>query len=231
MRTPRFALAVGCLCVAFMTLSFGGPSRAQTSGDAVLSVQDLLLHAEKNQQSARRAMSETPDLVAAETDRVMEELDRFFQIEVQELLDAHHVEAKAVLQEVGLPEDIGNMGLTWRQWWALVDDQEIEKLVENFVTSAQREIDGPRERLIGEIDTRLGEALSTELKYSLEVIRDRYRQVLNLYFGDGDLLQTYESLGAVSASPEKLSSGDFSSAPIAGVLSSASVALLLSKKD
>lgn len=206
MRTPRFALAVGCLCVAFITLSFGGPSRAQTSGDAVLSVQDLLLHAEKNQQSARRAMSETPDLVAAETDRVMEELDRFFQIEVQELLDAHHVEAKAVLQKVGLPEDIGNMGLTWRQWWALVDDQEIKKLVENFVTSAQRELDGPRERLIDEIDTRLDEVLSVELKHSLEVIRDRYRQILNLHFGDGGLLQTYEFLGILPDSPEEFSS-------------------------
>ena len=111
MRIPRFALAVGWLCVAFVTLSFDGPSHAQTSGDAELSIQELLPHAEKNQMLARRAMRETPDLVAAETDRVMEELDQFFHHAVRELLDAHHAEAKAILEKVGLTEDIGNMGL------------------------------------------------------------------------------------------------------------------------
>lgn len=205
-RAVSAALCFTCLAV--------GAAHAQTADERTLSIEERLIQVSANKAVALRAIHETPDLAASEIDRVMTELDGFFSSEARESMDAHHAAVEAELQRVYISDHIGNLGVTWRQWLAIVDDEAIVKLVEEFAADAQSLIRPLNDKMAAEIDSRLGDLISAELQRSLDAIRKPYSETLDRYFGDGDVLDTYGSLSPLAPLPEDLSGEGLSEAPV-----------------
>ena len=211
-RLARFvpAALLFSICWAF------GAAYAQTPDERTLSIEERLIQANENKAVALRAIHETPNLVVSEIDRVMTALDEFFSTDARDSMDAHREAVKAELQRVEIADHIGDLGVTWRQWVALINDRAIVRLVEEFAAAMQSLARPLNDRMLAEIDDRLGELISAELQHSLDAIRNPYREALNRYFGDGDLLDTYRSLAPLAPLPDNLSGEDLSAAPVGG---------------
>ena len=212
-RRPRRLARVAPGALLLICSAFGA-AYAQTPDEQTLSIEERLIEVGENQAVALRAIHETPNLVTSEIDRVMTELDGFFSTDGRELMDAHHDAVEKELQRVEISDHIGNLGVTWRQWLALLDDRALVRLVEQFAAAMQSLARPLNERTIAEIDERLDDLISSELQRSLNAIRRPYREVLDRHFGDDDLLDTYESLSPLAPLPEHLSSEGLSEAPV-----------------
>lgn len=94
------------LLTLLVVFSLGISAHGQTSPEAKPDVEDLLIQANLKKALASREIDHSPDRVAGEVVRVMAEMDRLFQEQIQELFEAHYKRVEETLQTVSLPKDV-----------------------------------------------------------------------------------------------------------------------------
>ena len=171
------------LLTLLVVFSLGISAHGQTSPEAKLGVEDLLIQANLKKALASREIDHSTDRVADEVARVMAEMDRLFQEQIQELFDAHYKRVEETLQTVSLPKDVGTLEVFWQQLKAGVyDSSDLDALVDGFVHRTQAVLEPQREDLFGNIDSQLTETLTVELKQAQDNIRAPFQEIVGRYF-------------------------------------------------
>ncbi len=138
---------------------------------------------ETRRSMAERELRELPSRVEAETDRVVQRLNRLFLEELQPKFAAHYEAVEATVQDVTLPEHVGgNLWVYWEQLKSPVSRQGLERLAETFVSRVERETRADRERLKDEIDRRFQTLMEEELAQAQSAIRAPLQEVVGRHF-------------------------------------------------
>lgn len=171
------------LLTLLVVFSLGISAHGQTSPEAKPDVEDLLIQANLKKALASREIDRSHDRVANEVARVMAEMDRLFQEQIQELFEAHYKRVEETLQTVSLPKDVGALEVFWQQFKAGVyDSSDLDALVDGFVHRTQAALEPQREDLFGDIDSQLTETLTVELKQAQDNIRAPFQEIVGRYF-------------------------------------------------
>lgn len=173
----RFLSAL--LVVFLLSVSAHG----QTPPETEPSVEDLLIQANLKKALASREIDRSPDRVASEAARIMAEMDRLFQEQIQELFEAHYKDVEQGLQTVSLPEDVSFLKVAWQQVKAGVyDSSDLDALIDGFVHQAKTALEPRREDLVGDIDSKVTETLTVEFKQAQDNIRAPFQEIVGRYF-------------------------------------------------
>ena len=176
------------LLTLLVVFSLGISAHGQTSPEAKPGVEDLLIQANRKKALASREIDHAPARVAGEVVRIMAEMDRLFQEQIQQLFEAHYKKVEQALETVSLPKDVGSWEVFWQQLKAgMYDSDDLDALVDGFVHRAQTALEPQREDLVGDIDSQLTETFTVEFKQAQDNIRAPFQKIVGRYFPVWDI--------------------------------------------
>ncbi len=165
-----------------ITLSFS-PAYSQDLSPAINDEGEVLKQVEAKKALLAKEVEQLEDTVEVETQHVIVSLDKLFQNEVSGIIAEHHKQVETAIENVKLPESMGQVGITISQFKAaLGKDEEIKKICDEFVKSAQRTIEPLVEQLTQDIQSAIEPVLKEKTNEAQENIRKPFQASIAKYF-------------------------------------------------
>lgn len=169
--------------ICSVVLSFSATYAQDPSSPPINDVGEVLKQVEAKKALLAKEIGQLQDTAKVETQYVIESLDKLFQNEIAGIIAEHHKQVEGALENVKLPESVGGLGISISQFKAVFGkDEDIKKICDEFVKSAQQTIEPLIEQLTQEIQSTIEPVLKEKTKEAQENIREPFQSSIAKYF-------------------------------------------------